>query len=152
MKTHSPCAAARPLPPPGRRLGYFLVVGAIGFAVDAGLTVALTIVAGWSPYIARLPAAAIAIVVTWALNRMFTFASSDPHRVAELTRYGAVSGVSAALNYAAFCIFLLAAGSFGVDVRAAGAVLAGTIAGSLLAAANTYCLSSLFAFRRTGAG
>lgn len=79
----------------------FLVVGAIGFVVDAGLVFVLT-AAGLSAFVARVPALAAAILATWLLNRTVTFRVAAPRSREELTRYTVVALSSAALNYALY--------------------------------------------------
>lgn len=76
----------------------FVVVGAIGFVVDAGGTWALVHL-GLSPIAARVPALASAIVVTWLLNRRHTYRVQKPKSGGELARYLAVAGTSALLNF-----------------------------------------------------
>lgn len=51
----------------------FLVVGAIGFAVDGGLLMLLDGMPGWSPLLARSVSFPVAASVTWLLNRIWTF-------------------------------------------------------------------------------
>ncbi|MCF6328558.1 MAG: GtrA family protein, partial [Henriciella sp.] len=80
-----------------KRLGRFGVVGGLGFVVDAGLTVTL-IQAGLDPFSARLIAIALAMLVTWRLNRAVTFGSSDTSQKTEGLRYSAVAVSAAAIN------------------------------------------------------
>ena len=54
----------------------FCIVGAIGFGVDAGLTLTLTQSAGWNSFSARIFAFLIAASLTWILNLRFTFRST----------------------------------------------------------------------------
>ena len=59
-----------------RRLPQFLrfgVVGACGFAVDAGILSLLFWGLHWSPFVARVPSFLCAVSVTWMLNSIFTF-------------------------------------------------------------------------------
>ncbi len=51
----------------------FFVVGCIGFLVDGGVLQFLIGVSNWSPFWARWPSFLIAVVVTWWLNRRYTF-------------------------------------------------------------------------------
>ncbi len=82
----------------GAEFARFLVVGVVGFAVDGGGTW-LLVRAGLPPLVARLPALASAIVVTWLLNRSLTFRVAAPKTSAELTRYAAVALSSALFNF-----------------------------------------------------
>ena len=55
-----------------RRLGGFALAGFSGFFVDAGLTEALAGL-GVSPYLGRVAGVAVAIAVTYAINRNLTW-------------------------------------------------------------------------------
>jgi putative flippase GtrA len=55
-----------------RRITVFGGVGAIGFAVDAGMLQALFLM-GMAPLRARLISFPLAVTVTWLLNRRWTF-------------------------------------------------------------------------------
>lgn len=76
----------------------FVVVGVVGFGVDAGLTVGLSKFA-LSPIVARIPALICAIFSTWYLNRMFTFKVEELPNRKELARYFLVAITSAVLNF-----------------------------------------------------
>lgn len=56
---------------PTSQLSKFAVVGFVGYLVDAGITILLSLV--MSPYIARVPGFVFAALTTWGLNRVFTF-------------------------------------------------------------------------------
>ena len=70
------------------RIAGFLVVGAIGFAVDACVLAFLVAVTPLGPFAARLVSIAIALAATWLLNRTFTFGPSSRSVAVEGTRYG----------------------------------------------------------------
>ncbi|MEM6942153.1 MAG: GtrA family protein [Pseudomonadota bacterium] len=112
-----------------RQLLRFGVTGGIGFGVDGGLLLAL-ISAGLDPYLARALSVPVAIGVTWYLNRIWTFADQRagseggrqqglretpeagqgagwPALLREIGRYGAVQGLGALVNYAAYASVLL---------------------------------------------
>jgi putative flippase GtrA len=82
----------------GRELARFLLVGGVGFLVDASAFLALGALLPLVP--ARLSALAVAITATWWLNRRFTFASMAPNRWAEWARYAAGSALGASVNAA----------------------------------------------------
>jgi putative flippase GtrA len=83
----------------------FLLVGGLGFLVDAGI-VAWLITLGVSPIVARVPSLATAILTTWLLNRSLTFrVASRPH-LAELVRYAAVALTTAGLNFLLYTFLL----------------------------------------------
>lgn len=77
----------------------FGIVGIAGFLVDVGLTVLLA-QAGLPPWAARPPAIAVATVLTWGMNRGFTFRVDAPVR--SLVPYAFVAGASAMINYGLF--------------------------------------------------
>jgi putative flippase GtrA len=112
----------------------FLGVGILGFCVDLGITVALAKGLSLSPYLARPPAVIIATLVTFLLNRAFTF-NATSYWPAELARYLVVVSSGQALNYAvyasALALFTLAklvAGATSI----AGAVACGSVAAMFL--------------------
>ena len=82
-----------------KRLLSFLVVGGIGFLADAGVLLGLLRWTDIDPFTARLVAIAIALQVTWLLNRNFTFGKSTRHAAVEGMRYSGVGIASAVLNY-----------------------------------------------------
>lgn len=88
-----------------RRLGGFALAGFTGFVVDAGLT---ELLAGFgiSPYLGRVFAVAVAIAVTYTINRNLTWRERRAPVPGRRTRYVAVSLVSIATNYLAFAAVL----------------------------------------------
>ncbi|MEM7359164.1 MAG: GtrA family protein [Pseudomonadota bacterium] len=52
----------------------FFLVGFLAFSTDALILQSLVSFAGWSPYWARVPSASAAVMVSWVLNRSYTFA------------------------------------------------------------------------------
>lgn len=88
-----------------RQFARFLVVGAVGFMVDAGLLIAMMHGAGLSPVSARLVSFSVAVTVTWLLNRLWTFrchASDRP--LAEWRRYVTVNGLGGLINLGTFAL------------------------------------------------
>ena len=83
----------------------FLVVGAIGFVVDASILVTLIHQYGWGDYTARVVSFAIAVIVTWLLNRRFTFASgATSRRGREYTRYLTVQILGVVINFSIYAV------------------------------------------------
>jgi putative flippase GtrA len=92
-----------------RRFASFASVGAVGFAVDALLFLALTSHAHWPIHWARAVSATCSITTTWLLNRQVTFAdrrSSD--RRSEYFRYVFVQVVGLGVNLGTFALALWA--------------------------------------------
>ncbi|VVT30573.1 GtrA family protein [Rhizobium sp. EC-SD404] len=90
-----------------RRVLAFGMVGAIGFAVDAGV-LASGLYFGLNPLSARILSIAAALLVTYVLNRTLTFGKSGRSVAAEGLRYGGVGLSSAGLNYLIYAGLLLA--------------------------------------------
>lgn len=120
----------------------FLVVGTIGFSVDAVALALLTHGAGLGPYLARALSFMVAVSATYALNRAWSFrARASKRRGPEYGRYLAVQIGGVAINFACFalCIELW-------PVFAANPVLALAV-GSIVAMAWNYAGARLFTFR-----
>jgi putative flippase GtrA len=87
------------------QLGWYLVVGGVGFGVDAAAYLLLAHGLGWPLVPARLLAFLPATVVTWWINRRLTFARTGEapgQRLWEYLRYLAVQGTGIAVNFAVF--------------------------------------------------
>lgn len=110
-----------------RRLGGFALAGFSGFAVDAGLTETLAGL-GISPYLGRVFAVAVAIAVTYLINRNVTWKERRATVPGRRTRYLLVSLVSIAANYLVFAAALVAL----PGLRPVFAVAAGTGVGMVL--------------------
>ena len=85
--------------------GRFLLVGGLGFCIDAGITyllIQLTI----APWIARIPAILLAMTFTWLVNRYFTYQVDKPHSTHEALRYALVASAMAAINYLIYCVLI----------------------------------------------
>ncbi len=78
----------------------FALVGGIGFIVDAGVLLIAHLY--FNLNLARLISISAAITCTWALNRIFTFQSSDPGYKSEWMRYSMVCTVGSSLSYFGF--------------------------------------------------
>lgn len=87
----------------------FGIVGGLAFVVDAGV-LWLLVRAGASPYAARAASIAVAIVVTWWLNRRVTFRTANRPSWREFGAYVAQSLAGAVVNYAIYSGVLWAGG------------------------------------------
>ena len=76
----------------------FVLVGGVGFLVDAGLT-QLLVWRGLPPWLARCPALVAAMFVTWFANRHFTYRVAARRNTAEGLRYTITALTMAAINY-----------------------------------------------------
>lgn len=87
----------------------FACVGAVGFIVDAGILNWLIFSHGWDHYTARIASFAVAVLVTWFLNRNWAFRhQASANKTREYSAYLTVQTIGAALNFAIYsaCIFL----------------------------------------------
>ncbi|MCB1774736.1 MAG: GtrA family protein [Gammaproteobacteria bacterium] len=81
----------------------YVLVGSIGFIIDAGLLAVLHYGVGWEVMASRFCSFAVAVTATWLLNRVITFADSRSHRLlAEWFRYTVVNVLGGGLNLAVF--------------------------------------------------
>lgn len=92
---------------PLRHYGGFVLAGLLALATD-GLILELLTRAGWHPLVARPLAIAVAMVVSWLVNRRVTFAMRVRPTFREYARFAAVSWSAQAVNYTVFGAILLA--------------------------------------------
>jgi putative flippase GtrA len=123
-----------------KRIFWFLVAGASGFAADAGMLALLLYVTPLGPFGARILAIVFALGVTWSINRAITFGRSRFPLVVEGARYSSVGIASAVLNYGIYAGILLL-------VPALSPLVAIAIA-SLLAMAFSWTGYSRFVFQK----
>lgn len=91
-----------------RRFAKFIVVGGIGFAVDAAvLTLALRHLTS-SVYAARALSFTTAVLCTWLLNRTFVFATGEDARpiAGEYARYLTTQVTGALSNLLVFAVLI----------------------------------------------
>ena len=134
---------ALPVPPLVWRIARFLMVGLVGLGVDSGLFWSLYRT-GVSLEIARALSLAVATLVTWGLNRLFTFAPSGRPPFRELIRYVGVALVAQGFNYGLFLIL--------VRLDAGAHPLLCLVASAVATAALSFTGQSLIAFRRARGG
>lgn len=100
---HPPCG--RPVGPM-RHYGGFVLAGVLALTTD-GLVLEALARAGWHPLAARPLAIAVAMVVSWLVNRRITFAMPGPPTLREYARFAAVSWSAQAVNYLVFGAILI---------------------------------------------
>jgi len=122
-------------------MGRFLLVGAVGFVVDAAVLLLLVDVAGMSRLWARIPSLLIAITATWWLHRHFTFAWAREVAASkrEWLRFVVANAVGNGLNLILYWVLI---GLFGWRILPALAVA------SVAAAGINYSMSARWVFRR----
>lgn len=76
----------------------FIGVGFAGLAVDLAVFTGLERLGLWYGF-ARAISIPVATVVTWTLNRRFTFAATGRKAHHEVLRYGVVTAVAQSVNY-----------------------------------------------------
>jgi putative flippase GtrA len=148
--------ASSQTPAPGalrREVTGFALVGAAGFVTDSCLTVLFVHLGLLPPFLARLPATAIAICVTFLLNRRWTFRSRDTDRIREFARYLGVSIGGASINYGFYILFLTVAHATGIQTFSeTQIVFAAVVTGAAAAVAFNFLGSRYLAFvHRAGA-
>ncbi len=90
------------------RMMRFVVVGGTGFAVDAILLKTIMVAGLAGPLAARIFSLALAGLLTWQLNRNFTFAPSGDSQLSEAARYGSVVVAASLVNYTIYAGLMLA--------------------------------------------
>ena len=120
----------------------FCAVGAVGFAVDAGLLALLLATTPLGPYLGRLVSFLAAATVTWLLHRRFTFpAAVRARRGRQWLLFVAVNGGGAALNYGIYALLVATAPLFSARPVLAVAV------GSAVALAVNFLANRTWVFR-----
>ena len=120
----------------------FLIVGGVGFVVDAVALLLMVHWAGWSPVWSRIPSLLIALTTTWWLHRSFTFSwarKAAPSRQ-EWMRFVVANAVGNGLN---LCLYWALIGLLGWGILISLAIA------SIAAAAINYTMSARWVFRRT---
>ena len=85
------------------RFARFLMVGCCGLAMDSAVY-SLFAHAGLPDWQARALSLMVATVLTWGLNRAFTFGASASTPPVELLRYAGVALAAQGVNYASFLV------------------------------------------------
>ena len=105
-----------------RQMMRFGVVGGVGFIVDGGMLWFL-LTNDFSPYVGRALSFPAAVMVTWALNRIWTFGVvGGSGKIRQFNRYVLVQLIGAAMNYTVYSIIVGAGGEV-TSVIALGFVL-----------------------------
>jgi putative flippase GtrA len=106
----------------------FGISGVAGFTVDAGIVAILTGALGLGPIIAQVIAFAVAVTVTWLINRHWTFARHASDRwLNEWTRYVAANSIGAVVNNSIYVVLVLTETIFSKNPILA--IIVGSVAG-----------------------
>lgn len=89
----------------------FCVVGSVGFLVDGAVLQAGISFLGLGIIVARIPSFMVAVLVTWYLNRTFTFRQPEKGFRKSFPAYIAANAVGLSLNFGSYtaCSFLFPA-------------------------------------------
>jgi putative flippase GtrA len=123
------------------RLLRFVVVGAVGFVVDAGLLVILVSVAGLAPTPARVLSFVIAATVTFSLNQRFTFQVGGGFSVRVWASYVMTTAIGACINIGIYRTWIAHTDTSPLQLVIGAAV------GSIAAMFFNYLASSRWVFR-----
>ena len=119
----------------------FVVVGGIGFVVDAIILSTLIHLLDVNPYLARLFSFSGAVTVTWLLNRVWTFSRTmTAKKGSEYTRYIMVQTCGWVINFSVYAICISVS-----DIMIAFPVLALAV-GSIVAATFNFLGARHFVF------
>jgi putative flippase GtrA len=86
----------------------FLASGTLALLVDAAILALLNRGFGFDPFVSRLVAISIAMVVGWLAHRSITFSLQRPPTIREFLGYASVAWMAAAVNYGVYAGILIA--------------------------------------------
>jgi len=128
------------------------MVGAMGFCVDVSVTLLLTQTFDASPYWAKIPAIICGLLVTFFLNRRFTFCARAGDGMGEFKRYAATCLAAQSTNYLVFSLVFFALERMipltRVWLPESAPIIAAAVVGSGLSAGVTFVMAKFYAFRR----
>ncbi len=108
----------------------FGISGVAGFLVDSGIVTLCTQTVRMGPIPSQAVAFSVAVMVTWTINRRWTFADHASDRwMNELSRYIAANSLGATINNGVYATLVLAAIVFRKNPTLAVAI--GSIAGMI---------------------
>jgi putative flippase GtrA len=120
----------------------FILVGAVGFAIDVGVLYLALALFGLGPYVGRVISYLCAATSTWYLHRRFTFRNRLGQPLGrEWLKFVAFNGVGGLLNYVTYvaCLHYFAA--------SAASPAIGVALGSVAGLSVNYTLSRHVVFR-----
>lgn len=123
-----------------KKCARFIAVGAIGFAIDAGLLWTITTKENVNPYSARLISFSSALIITWILNSSFTFKTRKANKKKQFNSYIAVQAISFGLNYSMYS---------GIVWLNWSAPLVALVVAALVSMVFSFCAMNLWVFRDT---
>lgn len=117
----------------------FCGFGAVGFIVDAGVLTLLVNGFDWNHYTGRLVSFALAVTVTWLLNRTWVF-DRTANAQTEYARYFSVQGIGAIINLGTYV------GAIEVAPNLAQVPIIPLAIGAVLALGFNFLASKFFVF------
>jgi putative flippase GtrA len=90
-----------------RHYGGFVLAGLAALATDTAVLALLTRGVGMSPFLSRPFGIALAMVVSWLINRTITFSAKVAPSFFEFAKFAGVSITSQVVNYIVFATLLL---------------------------------------------
>lgn len=118
----------------------FALVGCVGFAIDASLTLLLHQKLGLGEASARVLAFVAAATVGWWLNHQFTFQTRAPARASSWLRYVVLTSAGAAINISCYLAVVQVLGTRPLQL------LAGVAVGSIVAMGFNFWVSRRWVF------
>ena len=88
------------------QIGTFVLVGLIAFFVDAIVLTFLSMWAGISAILARIPSFLAAVITTWLLNRRYSFRTRAPASFQEFFHYLGAMIIGLSANLVTFIIIV----------------------------------------------
>lgn len=85
-----------------KRFLRYCLVGGVGFCTDAGILQAGIKLLGFGPIAARVPSFMVAVLVTWYLNRNFTFRKPEKSFRESFPAYISANIVGLAINFGVY--------------------------------------------------
>jgi putative flippase GtrA len=120
----------------------FSLSGVIGFGVDAGIVMVLDRLTHFALIPAQIVAFFVAVTVTWAINRRFTFwHKKSPNKIKEWIRYIGANAFGGVVNNSVFSALVIGYSMFAKTPVLA--VAGGSIAGLLF----NFSSSKILVFR-----
>ena len=90
-----------------KQFSRFIVVGSLGFVVDAGILYLLNGLMGYSPVLSRVPSFSVAVVITWWFNRQYTFDAKDSCAKQTLLKYISVNLIGLCINFGVYSLAVI---------------------------------------------
>lgn len=114
-----------------RQLPLFLIIGGVGFVIDAGGVFLLVTLLGVEPLLGRVPGFCLAIVTTFLLHRFLTFKTDNLVPLfSAFVRYLAANAVSQGLNFGVYTVLVMHIAFFAA--LPIGAVFVGSAVAAIL--------------------